>query len=36
MNLTNDPGRRYGNDPGHSIEYERFGRGYIMGLNFTF
>lgn len=36
VNLTNDPGRRYGDDPGHPIEYERFGRRYIMGVNFTF
>jgi len=36
VNLTNDPGRRYGDDPGHPIEYERFGRRYIMGVSFTF
>ena len=36
VNLTNDPGRRFAVDPGHPIEYERFGRRYIMGVNFTF
>lgn len=36
VNLTNDPGRRYGDQANKLIEYERFGRRYIMGVNFTF
>lgn len=36
VNLTNDPGRRFAAEPGKPIEYERFGRRYIMGVNFTF
>lgn len=35
-NLTNDPGRRFGGTPDKPIEWERFGRRYIMGLSFTF
>lgn len=35
-NLTNDAGRRYGNDPGHPIEHETFGRRYMMGVRFSF
>lgn len=36
VNLTNDPGRRYGGSAANPIEWERFGRRYIMGVNFTF
>jgi len=36
VNLTNDPGRRYGDGPGNPIEWERFGPRYIMGENYTF
>ncbi len=35
-NLTNDPGRRYGDTSAFPIEWERFGRRYILGVNFTF
>ncbi len=35
-NLTNDPGRRYGDTSAFPIEWERFGRRYIAGANFTF
>lgn len=36
VNLTDDAGRRYGDDPGHPIEHESFGRRYIMGVRFSF
>ena len=36
VNLTNDPGRRFADDPGKPIEFERFGRRFIAGVNFTF
>ena len=36
VNLTDDAGRRYGDDPGHPIEHETFGRRYIMGIRFNF
>ena len=36
VNLTDDAGRRYGDDPGHPIEYETFGRRYIAGVRFSF
>lgn len=36
VNLTDDAGRRYGDDPGHPIEHETFGRRYIMGVRFSF
>lgn len=35
-NLTNDPGRRYGDSAAYPIEWERFGRRYIAGVSFTF
>ena len=35
-NLTDDAGVRYADDPGHPIEYETFGRRYIMGVRFNF
>ncbi|WP_430425260.1 TonB-dependent receptor [Phenylobacterium sp.] len=35
-NLTNDPGRRYGDSAAYPIEWERFGRRFIAGVNFTF
>jgi TonB-dependent receptor len=35
-NLTNDRGRRYGDRSANPIEYEKFGRRYIAGVNFTF
>ncbi len=35
-NLTNDPGRRYGDTAAYPIEWERFGRRFIVGVNFTF
>ncbi|MFN9927709.1 MAG: TonB-dependent receptor domain-containing protein, partial [Phenylobacterium sp.] len=36
VNLTNDAGRRYANEPGKPIEYARFGRRSLMGVSFTF
>jgi len=36
VNLTNDRGRRYADSPTNPIEWERFGRRYIMGVSFTF
>lgn len=36
VNLTDDAGRRYGDDAGHPIEHETFGRRYIMGVRFSF
>ena len=36
VNLTDDAGVRYGNDPGHPIEHETFGRRYIMGVRYNF
>jgi len=35
-NLTNDRGRRYGDTAAFPIEWERFGRRFIAGVNFTF
>jgi outer membrane receptor protein involved in Fe transport len=35
-NLTNDRGRRYGDTTDFPIEWERFGRRFIAGVNFTF
>lgn len=35
-NLTNDRGRRYGDTTAYPIEWERFGRRFIAGVNFTF
>lgn len=35
-NLTDDKARRYGDKPTNPIEVERFGRRYMMGLNFAF
>ena len=35
-NLTNDAGRRYGDDPSHPIEHETFGRRYMTGVRFNF
>lgn len=36
VNLTNDQGVRYGDDPGHPIENENFGARYIMGVRVNF
>jgi len=36
VNLTNDRGRRYGDTTAFPIEWERFGRRFIAGVNFTF
>lgn len=35
-NLTNDRGRRYGDSTAFPIEFEKFGRRFIAGVNFTF
>jgi TonB-dependent receptor len=35
-NLTDDRGRRYGETTDFPIEWERFGRRFIAGVNFTF
>lgn len=35
-NLTNDRGRRYGDTSAFPIEFEKFGRRFIAGVNFTF
>ena len=35
-NLTDDRGRRYGDVSANPIEYEKFGRRFIAGVNFTF
>ena len=36
VNLTDDSAARYGNDPGHPVENETFGRRYIMGVRYHF
>lgn len=35
-NITNDPGRRFADDEAYPIEWERFGRRWIMGISYTF
>jgi TonB-dependent receptor len=36
VNLTNDRGRRFGDVSANPIEFEKFGRRFIAGVNFTF
>lgn len=36
VNLTNDTGVRYADDPGHPIERETLETRYIMGLRFAY
>ena len=35
-NITNDPGRRFADTEANPIEWERFGRRWIMGISYTF